>query len=155
LKVNFPLHPTPTDTCTQRIVLRGMKKSQVNFALGRILSAVDIRILVDFLVVCEVILELRLLLSLLHGSRRPGPLSPLRFCLLHHIFLLIRILTSRTAFISFCYRVHAVKGPKMLFFIWSFAKLSSILLRTSHSRGSLRAFSTTSEDCSRLRQCII
>jgi hypothetical protein len=69
------------------VVLRGAKKLQVNTDFGGSLTVVDVGTgLVAFLALCEELLELYSCVSLFHGSC-PGPLSPLRFCFLHHFVL--------------------------------------------------------------------
>jgi hypothetical protein len=70
------------------MVMRCAKKLRFNTAFGDILTAAYIEAaFVDFLAVCEVLLGICLLRLLLHGSRRPGSLIPLRFCSLHHFAL--------------------------------------------------------------------
>jgi hypothetical protein len=67
------------------IVMRGVKKLQVNTAFGGSLIDADVGTdLADFLAVCE---RYASCFSLLPGSFHPGPLIQLRFCSLYHSVL--------------------------------------------------------------------
>jgi hypothetical protein len=80
----------PVVSVSMSIVLRGAKKLRVNTAFGGSLTAADVGTdLVDFLAVCVV--------SLLPGSRRPGPLIPLRFCSLYHFVLPVHSPSGRSS----------------------------------------------------------